>query len=290
MNISALIVGALMLGSIYSVIGMGYGLIYKSSGLMNLAQGDLVMIGAYLGVTFFKFCNLPYAVAVVLTMISMFCLGMLIQRGIISSLLKRGAPFAYIILCTNAISLSLQNGAQLIWGVNEIKLPSIFSRPFVKVFGQQVAPESLLLLGMACLGVFGLYFFLNRTKMGIAVKASAMEPMAASSLGINVPLMRGIVWGISAALCGLIGISLGPIYGVFLLMAAQYTQKGFAGAVIGGYGNIYGALVGGLFFGFMEIFVSAFISSTFKDVISFGVLILFLTFKPNGLFNEPVIE
>jgi len=290
MNIPALVVGALMLGSIYSIIGMGYCLIYKSTGFMNLAQGDFLMIGAYFGVTFFKFLGLPYVVAILLTAVAMFLLGVFIQRGIIVSLLNRGSTFAYIILCTSAISMTLQNGALLVWGATEIKFPSLFEKPFVKFLGGQVAPEALLVLGLSCISVVGLYTFMNKTKFGIAMKAEAMDAMAASSMGINVPLTRGVAWGISAALCGIIGVALGPIYGVFLTMGALYTQKGYAGAVMGGYGNIYGALIGGMFYGFMETFVSAYITSTYKDLVSFGVLILCLTFMPTGLFKEPIIE
>ncbi len=290
MNIVALIIGALMLGSIYSIVGMGYCLIYKSTGFMNLAQGDFLMIGAYFGVTFFKILGLPYPVAILLTAFAMFLLGMSIQRGVIVQLLKRGSSFAYIILCTSAISMFLQNGALLVWGPKEIKFPSLFKSPFVTFLGGQVAPEALLVLGLACVSVVALYTFMNKTKFGIAMRAEAMDSMAASSMGINVPLVRGVAWGLSAALCGMIGVGLGPIYGVFLTMGGLYTQKGYAGAILGGYGNIYGALIGGMFYGFMETFVSAFITSTYKDLVSFAVLILCLTFMPTGLFKEPIIE
>lgn len=290
MNITALIIGALMLGSIYSIIGMGYCLIYKSTGLMNLAQGDFVMVGAYLGVTFYKFLGLPYVAAIILTAITMFLLGMFIQRGVIVTLINRGSSFAYVILCTSAISMILQNGAQLIWGVTELKFPSIFDTPFVNFLGGKVAPESLMVLALSCICVVGLYTFMNKTKFGIAMKAEAMDATAASSMGINVPLTRGVAWGLSAALCGMIGVAIGPIYGVFLTMGALYTNKGYGGAIMGGYGNIYGALVGGMFYGFMETFVSAYITSTYKDLVSFAVLILCLTFMPTGLFKEPIIE
>jgi len=290
MSLIALIIGALMIGSIYSIVGMGYCMIYKSSGLMNLAQGDFLMIGAYIGITFYKILKLPYGTAVILTIMVMFLLGLVIQRSFIVPLLSKGGVFANVILCTSAVSLALQNGARLIWGPVEIKFPSVFDVHFVKIFGNSVAPESLLVLLFSFAGTISLYIFLNKTKYGTAMRAEAMDPLAASSVGINVPHTRAVAWGISAAICGLIGVAIGPVYGVFLTMGAIYTQKGFGAAVLGGYGNLIGALVGGLIYGFLETFVTAFVTSTFKDVIVFGVLIISLTFMPTGIFREPVIE
>ncbi len=290
MNILTLIIGALVLGSIYSIVGMGYCVIYKSSGLMNLSQGQFVMVGAYLGGTFFTILRLPYLLSLALTIVSMFILGIVIQRVVIVNLLKRSSNYSFVIVCTSAISDLLMYGSMFIWGVNVFHFPSVFNMTFVKVLGVQVSPETLLLIGLSFISMIGLYLFLNKTKFGIAMKAEAMDGMAASSVGINVPAVRSIAWGISAAIAGVVGFAIGPVYGVFLTMGAVYTPKGYSSAIFGGYGNIYGALVGGMFFGFLETFVSAFVTASYKDVVTFAVLILMLTFRPNGLFNEPVIE
>ena len=122
------------------------------------------------------------------------------------------------------------------------------------------------------------------------MRAAALSPKAASAMGINVPVTKGVVWGLSAGLAGVIGATLGPIYGVFTTLGALIGMKAFAGAVVGGYGNIYGAIIGGTFFGFLETFTSAFVTTTYKDLLSFGILIIVMTFMPTGLFKEQVLE
>lgn len=288
--LAQLIIGALMIGSVYGLVGLGYGLIYKASGLMTLAQGDMLMIGAFLGLTFYKYLNLPFIVALLLTMIIMFFLGMFIERILVTKLLAKGAQMVYVILCTISISMVLQNTAMLSWGSNVLQFPSIFNKSTVLVFGMKVVPENLLALGVGLICMIALHIFMNKSKFGTSMRASAMDEMAASSLGINVPATKGASWGIATMLAGGIGVVVGPIFGVYTSMGAMIGQKAFAGAVVGGYGNMYGAIVGGMFFGFLETFVSAYISSSYKDFISFGVLILVMIMMPKGLFNEEVME
>lgn len=285
-----LIIGALMIGGIYGVLGMGYCLVYKSTGLMNLAQGDFMMFGAFVGLTFYKYAGLPFIVSILLTFAVMFCIGYFIQRFLIIKLIKRGATFAYVILCTAACSMVLQNGAMLTWGPIMLSFPNIFSTTTVNLGVVAVAPESLLVLAVAVICSIGLYIFLNKTAFGTAIRAAAMDEDAAYSVGIDVLSTRGIAWGMSAGLAGVIGASIGPIYGVYTTMGALIGQKAFAGAVAGGYGNVFGALVGGMLVGFLEAFVSAYLTATYKDAIIFAVLIILLTFNPNGIFKEKVIE
>lgn len=285
-----LVVGALMIGSVYGVLGMGYSLIYKATGLMNLAQGDFLMFGAFVGLTFYGFLGLPYVLSLILTFIVMFIVGWLVQLGLITPLLNKGAAYAYIILCTAAVSMILQNSAMVIWGTKIQYFPGVFSVATVNFFGVKVAPESILVLCIAVVCALGLYFFMNRTKFGTAMRAAAQNQKAASAMGINVPVTKGVTWGLSAGIAGIIGATLGPVYGVYTTLGALIGQKAFASAVVGGYGHVYGALVGGMFFGFLETFISAYWTTTYKDLISFGVLILVLMVMPTGIFKEQVLE
>ncbi|GAA4296128.1 branched-chain amino acid ABC transporter permease [Anaerocolumna aminovalerica] len=285
-----LIIGALMIGSVYGVVGIGYGLIYKASGLMSLAQGDMLMFGAFLGITFYKYLQLPFIIALLLTMIIMFMLGMFIERVMVTKLIEKGAQTVYIILCTISISMILQNSSMLTWGSNVLQFPAIFNSASVKIFGVSVAPENLLVLGVGIIIMVALQLFLTKTKFGISMRAAAQDEVAASALGINVPLTKGTAWGIASMLAGAIGVVVGPVFGVYMSMGAMIGQKAFAGAVVGGYGNMFGAIIGGVFFGFLETFVSAYLTSNYKDFITFGILIIVMILMPKGIFNEEVME
>ncbi len=285
-----LIIGALMIGSVYGVVGIGYGLIYKASGLMSLAQGDMLMFGAFLGITFYKYLKLPFIVSLLLTMVLMFFLGMFIERVMVTKLIERGAQTVYVILCTISISMILQNSSMLTWGSNVLQFPAIFKKSSIKILGVGVAPENLLVLGVGVIIMVALQLFLTKTKFGISMRAAAQDELAASSLGINVPHTKGTAWGIASMLAGGIGVCVGPVFGVYMSMGSMIGQKAFAGAVVGGYGNMYGAIIGGVLFGFLETFVSAYLTSNYKDFITFGILIVAMIFMPKGIFNEEVME
>lgn len=285
-----LIIGALMLGGVYGLVGMGYGLIYKASGLMTLAQGDMLMIGSFLGLTFYKYLHFPFLVSLLLVMVIMFALGMFIERVLVTSLLARGAQTVYVILCTISISMLLQNGAMFAWGSNVMQFPSIFGVATINLFGIEIQPERLLALGVGFVCMIALHFFMQKSKFGTSMRAAAQDELAASALGINVPLTKGVAWGLASMLAGTVGVVVGPIYGVYTAMGALIGQKSFASAVVGGYGNMYGAIVGGMFFGFVETFVSAYVTSTYKDFISFAILIVVMVIMPTGLFKEQVME
>jgi branched-chain amino acid transport system permease protein len=285
-----LIIGALMIGSVYGVVGLGYGLIYKASNLMTLAQGEMLMIGAFLGMTFYKNLGMPFIAALFLTMVIMFALGMFIERFFVTTLLNKGAQVVSVILCTISISMILQNIAMFGWGTNVKQFPPLFKTSQIEVLGYRLIPEYLLCLGVGVVFMAGLQFFMIRTKFGTSMRAAAQDELAAAALGINVPVTKGAAWGIASMLAGAIGVVVGPIFGVYLAMGGMIGQKAFAGAVVGGYGNMYGAIIGGMFFGFVETFVSAYITSLYKDFISFGILILVMIVMPTGIFREAVME
>ena len=259
-----LIIGSLMIGSVYGMLALGYSLIYSASGLMTFTQGQLLMLGAFLGLQFYKNMGMPFIVAFLLTVVIMFLLGLALEKFLIRLLLNKGATSIYIVLSTIGVSIILPNLAQAIWGSQTQQMPSIFSTTTVEIFGAHVQPESIL--------------------------AAAMDPLAASSLGINVSRTTGLTWAIAAALAGGIGALMGPVYGVSTTMGDIIGNKGFAGAVIGGYGNMYGAIVGSLLLGFIETFVAGYLTTTYKDFVSFFLLIIVMIFLPRGLFKAKVYD
>lgn len=285
-----LLVSATILGCTYGLIALSYSLIYKSSGMMAFVNPDLMTWGVFLGYTFYNLMGLPYIVSVLLTGLIMFIIGFFIQKGVVRSLIKRDVTPMYITLTMFAMGYVFQNSAQTIWGSTPQKFNSIFPGLKVKIAGIQVQPEALICVGVSLLIMVVLQIFMNKSKLGTAMRAVSMDSMAAESVGVDVSLINGVSWGLSSMIIAAAGILCGPIYSVSINLGANMGAKAFAGAVVGGYGNMIGAIIGGLLMGFIEIFVSGYISSDFKSLIAYIILILFLFVKPTGITNERAIQ
>ncbi len=278
-----------VLGCVYGLIALGYSLIYKASGMMNFTQGDVLTLGAFLGYTFYSLMGLPYWLALVLTVLVAFAFGLFMERFVIRKLMNKNVLIIYIVLATIAIQYILQNTIQAIWSTKMLNYPQVFSVASIEVMGVSVQCESVFCIIMSFLSMAALQFFMKHTRFGTAMRASAMNAKAAQACGINTSFSTGVTWGIAAGLAALAGILLGPIYGVFIMLGATIGRKGFAGAIMGGYGNFIGAIVGGILLGLIETFTASYISSTYKDMIAYAILLLFLFIKPTGLFNERAI-
>lgn len=283
------LVSGLVLGCIYGLIALGYSLIYKASGMMNFSQGDILTIGSFLGYTFFGILHLPFWLSVLLTVLCAFGFGLCMEKFVIRKLVSKQVLAIYVVLATIAISYILQNSAQAVWSSKMLSYPKIFNISSLNIFGVSIQAESVLCvcLSFACMLV--LHLFMKHSLFGVAMRAAAMDAKAAQACGINTSLSTGVTWGIAAGLAALAGVLLGPIYGVFISLGATIGRKGFAGAIMGGYGNMYGAIVGGIILGILETLTASYISSVYKDLVSYGVLLIFLFVKPTGLFNERAI-
>jgi Branched-chain amino acid ABC-type transport system, permease components len=284
-----LLISGLVIGCIYGLIAVGYSLLYKASGMLSFAQGDLLTVGAFVGWTLFGRLKLPYAVAVAVVAIVMFIMGVIIERFVIRRLVDKKTLAIYIVLATIAISFILQNSSMVIWGTHMHSYPAVFSVSAIRILGVNVQPSVLLVMAVSAVAMVGLHFFMNKTKFGTAMRAATMDPLAARSCGINVSFTTGMTWGIAAALAGIAGVIIGPMFGVFVMLGSTIGSKGFAGAVMGGYGNMYGAIVGGILLGLLETFIAGYVSSAYRDLIAFSILLTFLFVRPTGIFNESAI-
>lgn len=292
-----------MLGCIYGLIALGYSLIYKASGLMSFVQGDIMTLGAFLGLTFFNFFRElfgtggkgesnfgTFILSVALTTVVAFIAGILLEKGAIRKLLNKNVMAIYVVLATIAISYIIQNGAQIVWGGIPLPVPSVFTTLFVEVIGVRIQPEMVLCVILSAVCMIILHLFMTKTAIGTSLRAAAMDAKAAEACGIDVSLSTGLTWGMAAALAAIAGILIGPIYGVYTMLGANIGRKGFSAAVIGGYGNMYGAMLGGIILGLAETFVAGYASSTLKNLIAYILLIAFLFIKPTGIFNERAIQ
>lgn len=285
----SLLVGALMIGSVYGLIALGYSIIYRASGLMNFAQGEFFMLGSFLGLMFYKTLNLPFVLSVLLTMIVMFALGILMERTIIRKIL-RNSDGHFVVLATIALSIFFKNFAMLVWGSRKLEFPSLFKTGNIYIGDVGIQPESLMVVGVALVCMVIMHLFMTRTKFGTAMRSAALDPLAARACGIDTSLTTGVTWGLSSAIAAIGGILYGPVYGVSMTIGTLIGQRAFSSAVVGGYGNMYGAIVGGMVMGFVETFAAGYISSDYRDFIAFAVLMLFMFLKPTGIFNERALE
>jgi len=287
-----LLVAGLCLGCIYGLVALGYSLIYKASGQMSFAQGDILTLGGYIGFTFYKILGIPFGISLILTLVVMFMFGIGIQRGIITTVSNRTTKPIFLIFATIAISTIIQSAVPIIWGteVKSYGSLSIFGFESVKLFGFNTMISSLLCIVVSIIIMVVLHIFMTRTKFGTSMRAAAMDPMAARSCGINVSLTTAVTWGISSAIAAVGGMLIGPLYGIFAVVGSNLGGKGFGSAILGGYGNMYGAIVGGIILGLAETFIAGYVSSMYKDMFTYAMLLLFLFVKPRGIFNEKAIN
>lgn len=281
-----LIISGLVIGSAYSLLGIGYSTIYRASGLLNFAHPDMLMLGGFFGMTFYKIMGLPFGAAIFLSVLCVSIIGALIQKNVIGNLQKKGSGLIYLVLSTVAVSMILQNVCQIIWGSMVIQVPPLFHIDSIQLFGANFQPEALVAIGASLICMVAVHVFFKYSRFGVAMRAASMDDMAARSCGINTALTTCCTFGVAAGIGALGGTLLGPLYGVSITFASSLGTKAFAGAVIGGYGNMYGAVVGGLLVGLLETFAAAIIPSQYKDFITYGLLLLILFIRPTGLLND----
>jgi branched-chain amino acid transport system permease protein len=285
-----LLVGALMIGAIYGLMGLACSLIYRASALMSFAQGEFLMMGAFLGLILFRDNRVPYPITLLIVIITMLLAGFLMERFIIRVILNKGGRAIQIVLVTIGLSILLQNLAVIFFYSDAQMFPPILNVHYIDFGLVRIAPESIMGAGMAIVFMILLQFFMTKTKIGTSMRAAAQVPEAASVCGINVSFTKGLTWGISTMMTAMAGLMIGPVYGVQAGMGYTIGLKGFAAAVIGGYGNMLGAVIGGFLMGFIETMAAGYIRSDMKDFVSFSILIVFLLIKPTGIFNAKIIE
>ncbi|MCG6905370.1 MAG: branched-chain amino acid ABC transporter permease [Desulfobacteraceae bacterium] len=288
----------LAVGGIYALIALGYTMVYGVLKLINFAHGDLFTIGAYLGLTLLTTMGLadrlgPLGAVLLLAVMVM---GLV---GVIGALLERIAyrplresPRLSAVVSALGASIFFQNTVMLIYGARFRVYPhDILPKVAVNIFGLQIPLIRILMLLTSVLLMVALYLFIQRTKIGTAIRAAAIDQGAARLMGIDVDKVIMIVFLIGPSLGGAAGLMVGLYYGqINFTMGWIYGLKAFTAAILGGIGNIPGAMVGGILLGVIEALGAAYISIAWKDAIAFCVLILILIVRPTGLLGERVAE
>jgi branched-chain amino acid transport system permease protein len=268
-----LLASGLSTGSIYVLIALGLITIYNVTGVVNLAQGEFVMMGAMLAVVGNK-AGLPLAAAFALAVLATMALGMAVQRVTIRP--ARNAPDVTLIIITVGTAIAIRGLALLIWGTTSYSLPEFTPGAPVVVAGAIISRQRLWIVGAAAVALAGLFAFFRYTLLGKAVNACSINRQAAAILGIDAERMALLAYALSAALGAVAGIVIAPVTLVTYDMGLSLGLKGFVVAVMGGLTNPVTAVIGGLLLGVVEALSSALLTSGVKDAIAFLALFVVL--------------
>jgi branched-chain amino acid transport system permease protein len=287
-----LVINGLVVGSVYALVALGFVIIFKSTSVVNFAQGEFLLLGAYISLAVVGQFNVPFWIALIITLIFSVALGMLIERLILRPMI--GEPVISVIMVTLGLSSVLKALVQGIWGTDTRPFPEIFPSTPVQIGPLPVSQGYLYSVG--CVAILLLLFtlFFKYSRAGIAMRATAFSQQVAQSMGISVRRMFALAWAIAAVVSAIGGILLGGVRGGVDAALAAIGLKVIPVVILGGLDSIIGAIVGGLLVGVLENLAGGYLDPLFgggvKEVAPFVILVLILMVKPYGLFGKVHID
>lgn len=293
------LVNGITLGAVYALIALGYTMVYGILELINFAHGEIYMIGAYLGIIFLGFFtqwgltsnNLLLSLALVFVLSAIYCgaYGFTLEKIAYRPL--RHAHRLAPLISAIGMSIFLQNYVMLAQGSADKVFPHILPSGGIVLWGTPISYLQIFILMTSITLMVGLQFFVKRTRLGKAMRATAQDPKMASLLGINIDQVISVTFIIGSVLAAAAGMMIAMYYGLVNFFIGYVAGiKAFTAAVLGGIGNIAGAMLGGFVLGLVESLGASYLSSEYKDVFAFLILIIVLIFRPTGLLGERVPE
>ncbi len=272
------------IGSIYGMVALGFNIIYNSTGIINLAQGEFVMLGGMIMISLTTALKLPMPLGFIVSVLLVTGIGAIFERLAIHPL--KNPSVITLIIITIAASILFKGGAMFLWGKETFTLPSFSGEKPIFISNATILPQTLWILGIMSLVVLFLTLFFSFTRTGKAMKACAVNREAASLVGINVKIMVLLSFALSASIGAAAGIIITPISLMNYERGTMLAVKGFCVAVLGGLGSNVGAVMAGFVIGIMESLGAGFISSGYKDAIALVVLLIVLFVKPSGILGN----
>jgi branched-chain amino acid transport system permease protein len=298
------LINGLVLGSIYALVALGYTMVYGILGLINFAHGDIVMVGALVALSVLHplaASGMPVPVAVLLALAASVAvcvtLGVSIERIAYRPL--RRAPRLAPLITAIGISILIQYTAALIWGKQYLSMPQIMKTSQISIGGAHMTDLQAGIFLLACAVMACLYWFVTRTRLGTAMRATEQNPEVAGLMGININVIIALTFVVGSGLAAVAGLMVILYYGIgHYYMGFILGLKAFTAAVLGGIGNVTGAMLGGLLLGVIESLAAGYIGdltggvfgSNYRDVFAFLVLVMVLIFRPSGLMGQPSAE
>ncbi|HMM84085.1 branched-chain amino acid ABC transporter permease [Azohydromonas sp.] len=285
MQVLQVLVSGIAQGCIYGLIALGFVLIYKATEAVSFAQGELMMLGAFLGLALLTVLGFPFWITVPAVIAAMAVFGFALERAVIRPIL--GQPAFSIVMLTIGIGYVARGAITMVpvIGTETHTLPVPYKDEVIPLGGVVLAVEQLVVIGITALLCGVLYLLFSRSKVGIAMQAASQNQLAAYYMGIPVKRLNGVVWALAAVVAAVAGLLLAPITFVHANMGF-IGLKAFPAAVVGGFGSLPGAIVGGLIIGVVESLAGFYLPEGFKDVAAYVVVLIMLMLKPNGLFGE----
>lgn len=274
----------ILLGGLYSLMAVGMSLIWGVMNIVNLAHGALIMLGAYVTYWIFTLYGVDPFLSVPLTMAVMFGLGYALQKFLINLVVR--AQLFITLLLTFGIDIVLVNLAQLVWSANLRQVNPPYAGANLEFLGLTIPYVRLMAFGVAVIISVALFILMERTKLGRAIRATSQDLVAARLVGVKVGSVYALTYGIGSALAGAAGALFGMLFPITPNMGGALTLKSFVVAVLGGLGTTAGSVAGGLVLGLAEDIGSTLWGPTYRDIISFGLLVLLLVLRPEGLVRR----
>ncbi len=271
-------------GAIYALIALGYCVVNNTMGIVNFAQVDFVSLGGMLLFSALFALKLPIPFALLAAIVGVTLVGMIVERiGVRPS---RSNDTLVLIFLTIGISIILRGIMKLIWGKNHMKVPSLSGDIPFKIQGATLMPQTVWILILTSVAIVVLVLIFKYTSIGLAMRGVASNPSAAAIVGLNSGRVKAVSFGLAGALGGLAGVLITPITTLSYDVGVLFGLKGFAAAILGGFGSFPGAILGGLCLGLLESLAAGYISSAYKDVLAFIILLLVLFVRPKGFMGK----
>ncbi len=278
------LINGIAIGSVYALMAVGYSLVYSIMSFSNFAHGGVIMLGAYIGYYSGALFGLPIWAAILAAMLGCGLIAITIERAAYNPLRKRNAPPLYYIISAMGTSILLENLIVATIGPNFKTYPPLFTERSIEIGKIAIGKLDLLMLVISAVSLFLLVFLIDKTKIGMAIRATAYNLRASSLMGVNPDTVIFIVFGLGGAMAGVAGVLFGMRYVVYPQIGI-ITNKAFVGAVFGGLGSLPGAIIGSVLLGIIEVMASAYWSSNLQNLIAFVLLIFVLIVRPSGIMG-----
>ncbi len=282
----SLVVSGLVVGTLYGMVAMGFAIIYKVSRVLNFAQGEVMMLTAFVGYSIALRTDGSQPLVIAGVLLASVVVAGLVERLIVRPML--GQPVFSIVMMTIALAVFLRSIVGLVWGSDPMRMPGT-SASTVSLLGVNFQGAQLVLVAVYVTACVGIWAFLRFSMLGIAMRASAADPTVTMLMGLSIRKLYRVGWVISALLAGISGLLFANIYHVGLDMG-HVGIASFPAAILGGLDSVLGAALGGLVIGVVENLAGGYIGSGFKEVATFAIILVVLMVRPHGLFGEKDIE